>query len=148
MGDEDDRLAYGGLQAQELVLEAFAVDGIDGAERLVHEHQRRIARERAGDAHPLALAAGELGRVAVTHLLRIESDQLEELVAAPGDPRPIPTQEPRHGGDVLADGLMREQADLLDHVADLSPQLIGTALEHAALAEEDVAAGRLDHAVD
>ena len=48
------------LQAQELVLQALAVDRVDRAERLVHEHQRRVGGERAGDADALALAAGEL----------------------------------------------------------------------------------------
>jgi hypothetical protein len=41
------------LQAQELVLQALAVDRVDGAERLVHEQQRGSApgrgrRRRAG----------------------------------------------------------------------------------------------------
>ena len=64
VGDEHDRLADLGLQAQELVLEALAVDRVDRAERLVHQHQRRVGGERAGDADALALAAGELRRVA------------------------------------------------------------------------------------
>jgi hypothetical protein len=57
VGDEDDRLAQLGLQAQELVLEALAVDRVDRAERLVHEHERRVDRKRAGDADALALPA-------------------------------------------------------------------------------------------
>ena len=64
VGDEDDRLADLGLQAQELVLQALAVDRVDRAERLVHQHQRRVGGERAGHADALALAAGELRRVA------------------------------------------------------------------------------------
>ena len=62
VGDEDDRLAQLGLEAQELVLQPLAVDRVDRAERLVHQHQRRVGRERAGDADALALAAGQLGR--------------------------------------------------------------------------------------
>ena len=81
VGDEDDRLAQLGLQAQELVLQPLAVDRVDGAERLVHQHQRRVGGERAGDADALALAAGELGRVAVAEVAG-EADQLEQLLDA------------------------------------------------------------------
>ena len=80
VGDEDDRLADLGLEAQELVLEPLAVDRVDRAERLVHQHQRRVGGERAGDADALALAAGELRRVAAGHLLR-QADQVEQLLA-------------------------------------------------------------------
>ena len=38
------------LEAQELVLEAVADDRVDRAERLVHEHDRRVGREGPGDA--------------------------------------------------------------------------------------------------
>ena len=50
-----------GLEAQELVLKAVAGDRVDGAERLVHEHQRRVGGDRAGDADALALAAARAG---------------------------------------------------------------------------------------
>ena len=63
--DEDDRLAQLLLQAQELVLEPRAHDRVDRAERLVHQHQRRVRGERAREADALALAAGELGREAL-----------------------------------------------------------------------------------
>ena len=45
------------LQPQEFVLQAPSVDRVDRAEGLVHEHQRRIGRERSRDAHALALPA-------------------------------------------------------------------------------------------
>ncbi len=43
---------------------------------------------------------------------------------------------------------MREQADLLDHVAHLSPQLRRRSRGHRAAADLDVAGGDLDGAVD
>ena len=95
VGDEDDRLAQLGLQAQELVLQALAVDRVDRAERLVHEHHRRVDGERAGDADALALAAGELRRVAVAHLVRVEPDELEQLVDARGDALLVPAEQAR-----------------------------------------------------
>ena len=48
------------LQPQELVLQALAGDRVDRAERLVHEHERRVGGQGARDADALALAAGEL----------------------------------------------------------------------------------------
>ena len=122
VGDEDDRLAQLGLQAQELVLQPLAVDRVDRAERLVHQHQRRVGRERAGDADALALAAGELGRVAVAEVAG-QADDLQQLLDALVRALLVPAEQVGDGGDVLADRLVREQADLLDHVADLAPQL-------------------------
>ena len=65
VGDEEDRLADLGLKPEELVLEPLAVDRVDRAEGLVHQHHRRVRGEGPRDADPLLLAAGELGRVAV-----------------------------------------------------------------------------------
>ena len=122
------------LQAQQLVLQALAVDRVDGAEGLVHEHQRRVGGQGAGDADALALAAGELRGIAVARLGGIEPDELDELVDAGADALARPAQHARHGGDVLGDRLVREEADLLDRVADLAAQLGGPARadRHAA----------------
>ncbi len=57
VGDEEDRLLHLGLEAQELVLEALAVDRVDRAERLVHQHHAGVRGKRARHAHPLLLAA-------------------------------------------------------------------------------------------
>ena len=148
VGDEDDRLAHPGLEAEELVLEALAADRVDRPERLVHEHQRRVGGQGPGHADALALAAGELRRVAVAHLLRVHPDQLEQLVGALGHARLVPAEQARDGRDVLGDRQVREEADLLDDVADLLAQVVGRPVEHAAPAEEDVAAGERDHPVD
>ena len=78
VGDEEDGLLDLRLEAEELVLEALAVDRVDRAERLVHQHHQRVGGERPGDADPLLLAAGELRRVAVAEL-GVEADQLEQL---------------------------------------------------------------------
>ena len=60
VGDEDDGLAELALQPEELLLQLVADDRVDGAERLVHQHHRRVGGQRAGDADALLLAAGEL----------------------------------------------------------------------------------------
>ena len=123
VGDEHDRLADLALEPQELVLEPLAVDRVDRAERLVHQHQRRVNGQRPRHADALALAAGELGGVAVARLVRVEADQLEQLVDALADALLRPAQQPRHGGDVGGHRQVREQPDLLDRVADLAAQV-------------------------
>ena len=81
--------------------------------------------------------------------LGVEPDQLEQLARPARRSRSlVPAEQPRHGGDVVGDRPVREEADLLDHVADLAPQLGRRALAHRAVADEDVALGDLDHAVD
>ncbi len=121
--------------------------GIDGAERLVHEQQRRIGRQGAGDADALTLAAGELRRVALAHP-GLEADELEQLGHPRADAAGVPAQQAGHGADVLGHGEVREEPDLLDRVADGAPELRRRAVADAHAVDEDVAAGELDHAVD
>ena len=64
VGHEHDRLAYGALQSQELVLEPDSHDRVDRRERLVHQQDDRIGGQRPGDADALVLTAGQLVRVA------------------------------------------------------------------------------------
>ena len=52
---------------------------VERAERLVEQEHGRVDRERAREAHPLALPAGELRRVAVGEAL--ELDELQQLAA-------------------------------------------------------------------
>ena len=84
--DEDDRLPQLALQAEELVLQARADDRVDRAERLVHQHERRVRGKRAREADALALAAGELRREALRVRL-VEADELEQLRRARLRPR-------------------------------------------------------------
>ena len=78
VGDEEDGLAELLLQPQELVLQLLAHDRVDRAERLVHQHHRRVGGQRAGHADALLLAAGELGGVAAGEAGR-QADPLEQL---------------------------------------------------------------------
>ena len=133
-------LAISRLDAEELVLQPGPGDRVDRAERLVHQQHRRVRGERAGDADPLALTAGELRGVAAAVRARVEPDQLEQLV----DPRlrlvAVPAEQVRDRRDVRADRLVREEADLLDHVAHAAPQLDGLRVGHVLVVEEDAPA--------
>src|ERR1035437_1140171 len=64
------------------------------------------------------------------------------------DPLAVPAQQTRHCGDVVTDREVREQADLLDHVADVAPELGRSAFADALAVQQDVALGDVDHAVD
>jgi hypothetical protein len=55
--NKHDRLPHLALQTQELVLEPSAHDRIDGAERFVHQHQRRVRGKCPREADTLTLSA-------------------------------------------------------------------------------------------
>ena len=80
----------------------------------------------------LLLAAGELAREAVAQL-GLEPDQVEQLVDPLPGSRLVPAQQPGDGRDVLGDRAVREEPDLLDHVADLAAQLGGVAVADRCL---------------
>jgi hypothetical protein len=103
--------------------------------------------ERPRDPHPLLLPAGELRGIAVAER-GLEPDQRDQLVHAALDPLPLPAEQPRHGVDVVGDRAVREEAGLLDHVADVATQIRRRAIAHGALPDEDVPLVDLDHPVD
>src|SRR5207245_10304775 len=61
VGHEDDRLAQGALDVDELMLETFTCDAVDGSERLVHEEDRRGRAPRGWETDTLARGAGVRG---------------------------------------------------------------------------------------
>ena len=148
MGDEGDGLADGALDLQELVLEAVARDRVDGAERLVHEHDGRVGGQGPGDADTLLLAAGELARVAVAERRGLEPDEVEQLVGPRPDPLLVPAEHLRDHADVVGDGEVREETALLDDVADLAAQEVAVDVGDVLAVEQDAARGRLDEPVD
>ena len=119
---EDHALGDTRLDADELLLQLAARDRIERAERLIHEQHRRIGGQRAGHADALPLSAGELVGPAMRVGVGRHADQLEQLAHASRDAIVRPLLEPRHDGDVVADREVREEADLLNHVADRSPK--------------------------
>ena len=65
VGDVDGRGAEALLQPRHLGAHLDAQLGVEVGQRLVHEERRRVADDRAAHGDPLALAAGEVGRLAV-----------------------------------------------------------------------------------
>ncbi|MNS94377.1 hypothetical protein D3C72_1285920 [compost metagenome] len=146
--DHDHGLAELALHLQELVLDALAVDRVDRTEGLVHQQHRRIGRQRADHADALLLPARQLARVAAEHQAGIELHHRHQLARALAALLLVPAEQARHHHDVLFDGHVREQADLLDHIADLAAQ--GHAVDAAGVLALDAhgARGRLDQPVD
>ena len=141
-------------QAQ-LVLQVFEqVDhlGLDrhvqGRDRLVRHDQLGPQRERAGDPDPLALAAGELVRVAVV-VLRVEPDQLQQFLDGGLDAISVLTFCSRSGAPMIPpDGVPRVQRRvrvLEDHldVAAQRAHLAHGQVGDVMSVEHDPPAGRL-----
>ena len=149
VGDEHDRLAHARPAAAGTPPAAGSrTIGSTARERLVHQQHGRVGGQRPGDADPLPLTAGELVRVAVAELRRVQPDQLQQLVDPAADPVLGPAEQPRHGADVRAHRLVREQPDVLDDVADPAAQLHRVDAGDVLAVEQDPAAGRLDQPVD
>ncbi len=148
VGHEQDRLGEALLEVEELVLEALADDRVDGAERLVHEHHRRVDGEGARHADTLALASRELARVALAVGGRLEAHEREQFVDAIAGPVAVPAEQARDHRHVLADREVWEQPGLLDHVPDAAAQGDGILRGDVTAADADVPGGRLDQPVD
>ena len=75
VGDEHDGFAQFALQPQDFGLQILAHHWVDGAERLVHQQDRRIGGQCPGHPDALLLTARQLCRVPVGEL-GIETDTL------------------------------------------------------------------------
>ena len=147
VGHERDGLVEALLQGEQFILEAGAHDGIDRAERFVHQQHGGVGSEGPRHADPLALPSGELCRIPIEHA-RVERDEVGQLVDTLLDLRLVPVEETGHGGDVLPDCPVREQPDLLDDVADAPPELVDRNRLDRPTVDADGSRRRLDETVD
>src|SRR5439155_7151487 len=106
---------------QEFPLQLSASDGIERAERLVHQENWRICAQSAGNAHSLALSTRKLTRMPRGQL-RIEPDQSQELLHTLTNALCRPSFKLRHERDVALDGEVGKQPDFLDHVTTRAPK--------------------------
>lgn len=150
VGDEDDGLVQGFLQFQQLVLHVRADQRVEGAEGLVHEDDLSVGGQRAGQADTLAHATGKLVRIGL----------LVALQAHRGDPvqgplvalRPAFAANLQAVGDIVEHALVRQQAETLEHHADLAPAELPEGFHVVAqdvlAIHQDLAAGGVDQAVE
>ena len=121
VGHDDDRVVA--LQLGHEIFDPTGRDRVQRRARLVHQDDVRLDRERAGDAEPLLLAAGERERALLQLVLHLVPERglgqrvLDDLVQT----APLPVH-PRAERDVVVDRL-RERVRLLEHHADPPPDL-------------------------
>ena len=110
---------------QQLCVELVAHDLVQRSERLVHEQQLRIERQRASDRGPLLHTARELPGVLVLEALQVDHLQPARRALAPLRRRQAHHLERQH--HVALDRAPREQRRRLEHVAVLpaEPRLLG-----------------------
>ena len=148
MAHQHDGFFQLALHLEELVLDHLAVDRVHRAEGLIHQQHRRICRQGADHADALLLAAGHLARIAVEELMRIQRHHVHQLFGAGFAARFIPAQHARYDGNVLFDGHVREQANLLDHVANVAAQGDGVHPAGVFAVDQDRPAARRNEAVN
>ena len=144
MRDEDDGLSDLGVQAEELLLQAFTGDRIECSEGLVHQHHGWIRGHRPGQPDPLLLPARKLSRIPIAIVNRVQPDELEQLAHPRVHPRLRPPQESRHRRNVVRNAHVRKESYVLDHVADPAPELDHLQAADATAVHQDVALGDLD----
>ena len=96
------------LEAREQVDDLRLDRDVERGDRLVEHDHRRVERQRAGDADPLPLAAGELVREAVA-VLGAEPDRAQQLRDPLLPVGPVDAVDPQRLGDDLAHGHARVQ---------------------------------------
>ena len=100
VGHEHDRLVHLGLKREQLLScrRPRVLTRVDRPERLVHQEDRRVAAERPGHPHPLALAPQRGNRRGS----RFKADQLQQSEHPGADPVAVPAEQPWHHRDVVA----------------------------------------------
>ena len=114
VGDEDHREAGLAPEPLELVVQHVAGHGVERAERLVHEEDVGLLRERAGERDALAHAAGELVRAACRRsAVRFTRSRSSSALARRS--RAWHLADLQRELDVAPRGEPREQRRLLEH---------------------------------
>ncbi|ESR71714.1 hypothetical protein T266_08105 [Pseudomonas aeruginosa VRFPA05] len=136
MGDEHRGQPQLLLDAADLFAQVLADARVEGRQRLVEQQQARARHQRAGQRHALALAAGELVRVACGVLAQFH--QFDGF----GDPllqfRRRHLLHAQAEGDVLLHGHVGEQRVALEHHGD--PALLRRQRHHILAVDEDAPA--------
>ncbi|MCY1425180.1 hypothetical protein D9M71_409630 [compost metagenome] len=116
VGDENGSQAQFALDLPDLFAQVLADARIERRQRLVKQQQARPGDQRAGQGHALALAAGQLVRVALGKLLQLH--QCQHLGGALAAVLAADLLHAQAEGDVLLHGHVGEQRIALEHHAD------------------------------
>ena len=137
MGDKDGGDVQLVVQGDEPFAQFLSNLGVHGAKGFVQQEHTGFGRERAGDGDALALAAGELVRVALFEFR--EAEQLEQFAHARLDVGSFPFLDLEAESDVLEHVHGLEQGVILEHEPDVA--LLDGEVIDALAANEDVALG-------
>jgi len=138
MGHIDDGDSKFLVQMLDFELHMLAKLLVQGAKRLVHQHQFGVEDQGAGQGDPLLLPAGQLRRTPVRelahlhHVQRAGDARLAFVLAHPADLQ--------RKGQVLSDGHVRKQRIVLEHHAD--PALVRRHLVDWTPAKTDLSVRR------
>src|SRR5262245_41257433 len=125
VADEDRRHAQAPIQDQDQLVELDRADGVEAGRGLVEEEERRIERQRAGDAGSLAHSPGELGGEMVLEALQADEPKLrahDDVDRSRVEPGPLAQRQ----GDVLGERHRAEQRRRLEqHPEARSSELLG-----------------------
>ena len=150
VGDKDDGLVQGLLQFQQLVLHLRADQRIERTEGLVHQDDVGVCRQGTGQAHTLTHAARELVRVFV--FVAFQAHGIDPVQRTLGAHLLALATHFQAVGDIVDHGLVRQQAEALEHHADLVPakfaQGFHVVLQDVHAVHQDRAAGGVDQAVE
>src|ERR1019366_5406129 len=122
VGDEKRGLAEGSQQTREVLLHLKPRHRVERRERFIEQQQRRIRRQRAGDANPLLFAAGKLSWLARSIDRRGQAHGVKQLHRSGSNSFLRPAFQLRNKPDVVGHGRAREKPALLDHIAYAPPQ--------------------------
>ena len=103
VGDEDQRQVAAPLELEQHGEDLRPHRGVEHRDRLVADQPLGLEHQGRGDRDPLALAAGELVRVAVGEALGLEADVVERAAAPAPRARLVATPWTRSGSATIAD---------------------------------------------
>src|SRR6516162_2865848 len=122
MADEHNRLLQSPLQLLKLDLDIGPGDRIERAERLVHQEDWGLGRQRPRQTYPLPLPTGKLIRIPVCEIAWGQTDELHDLFDPGIDPWALPLLELGQQGHVLPDRVVRKEADVLNGIPNTTAQ--------------------------
>ena len=142
VSDENDGFAEAAGERAEFALKFGTGNRIEGAERFIHQQDRRIRGESAGDADALALAAGEFAGAAIGKFGGIKANESEKFSDADSSAAAVPFFQGGDERDILRNGEMGEEAGILDDVANSAAKADGIPIRGGAIPERGFAPSR------
>ena len=150
VGNEKRCFVHHGGELKKLILQLTPNQGVQSAERFVHQQNIGVGGQGPGQAHTLLHTTGEFIRITMAPACQLHGFQCPvcnsvALIA-------VNLAKFKSESYILADIAMRQQSHILKDHADLfrpdSPQFIHVHLVHILTLDEYFSGGRFDQSVD